>query len=174
MTLYFDRVPSPIGEVLLVSDGRSLVALEFEDHEGRMRRQLSPRYGDATLKSAHDPQGFSSRLRAYFTGRLEALDDIPVDGGGTPFQMRVWRMLRTIPVGSTASYGELAARLGKPQACRAVGLANGRNPISIVVPCHRVIGTDGSLTGYGGGLERKRWLLEHEGVQLQAARRRVA
>jgi methylated-DNA-[protein]-cysteine S-methyltransferase len=101
-------------------------------------------------------------MRAYFAGNLTAIDDLPVATGGTDFQRQVWRALRQIPCGETISYGELARRIDRPAAVRAVGLANGSNPISVVVPCHRVIGSDGSLTGYGGGIERKRWLLTHE------------
>jgi methylated-DNA-[protein]-cysteine S-methyltransferase len=118
------------------------------------------------LTVATDPAGISSRLRAYFGGDLAALDAIEVDTGGTSFQQDVWRALREIPVGKTVSYGELARRIGRPSATRAVGLTNGLNPCAVVVPCHRVIGADGSLTGFGGGLHRKRWLLEHEGAQL--------
>ncbi|HEX7389242.1 MAG TPA: methylated-DNA--[protein]-cysteine S-methyltransferase, partial [Acidiphilium sp.] len=106
--------------------------------------------------------GVRDRLNAYFAGDLAAVDTITVRAAGTGFQHRVWTALRTIPPGTTTSYGELAARLGVPKASRAVGLANGANPISIVVPCHRVIGADGRLTGYGGGIERKAWLLDHE------------
>ncbi|WP_371744667.1 methylated-DNA--[protein]-cysteine S-methyltransferase [Nordella sp. HKS 07] len=106
-------------------------------------------------------------LRAYYAGDIGAVDELATEGGGTPFQERVWAELRRIPVGTTISYGELAVRLGDKKATRAVGLANGRNPISVVVPCHRVIGADGSLTGYGGGVPRKKWLLAHEGVVLR-------
>jgi methylated-DNA-[protein]-cysteine S-methyltransferase len=105
-----------------------------------------------------------TRLRAYFDGDLEALATIAVAPEGTPFHLRVWEALRTIPVGTTCSYRELAERIGQRTAVRAVGLANGRNPVAIVIPCHRVIGSDGTLVGYGGGLPRKRWLLEHEGA----------
>src|SRR5439155_26921038 len=107
-----------------------------------------------------------TRLRRYLDGELHALDDIDVDLGGTPFQQRVWAALRKIPVGVTRSYGELARAIGKPAAVRAVGLANGKNPVSLVVPCHRVIGSDGKLVGYGGGIERKRWLPPHERALL--------
>jgi methylated-DNA-[protein]-cysteine S-methyltransferase len=106
-------------------------------------------------------------MRAYLAGELNALDRLPADAGGTPFQQEVWAALRTIPPGVTWSYKQLALRIGRPAAVRAVGLANGSNPIGIVVPCHRVIGANGTLTGYGGGLPRKRWLLEHEGVLLR-------
>jgi methylated-DNA-[protein]-cysteine S-methyltransferase len=105
-------------------------------------------------------------MRRYFKGDIAVLSGLPVAASGTPFQNDVWRALRKIKDGTTVSYGELARRIGKPKAVRAVGLANGQNPISIVVPCHRVIGSDGSLTGYGGGLPRKQWLLSHEGVSL--------
>jgi methylated-DNA-[protein]-cysteine S-methyltransferase len=169
MNLMIDRVQSPIGDILVVVDGANLVALEFVSAEPRMRSTLAARYGRFELVAATDPLGASSRLRAYLGGQIDALDDLPVDGGGTPFQRRVWAALRRIPAGTTTSYGALARRLGMPTATRAVGRANAQNPISVVVPCHRVIGSDGSLTGYGGGLERKRWLLEHEGVQLAVA-----
>lgn len=110
-------------------------------------------------------------LKAYFAGELAAIEGIRVATGGTDFQRSVWMALRKIPLGETISYGALASRLKCPRSARAVGLANGANPVGIVVPCHRVIGADGSLTGYGGGLQRKRWLLEHEGAQLTDHRR---
>ena len=174
-TLLIDRVASPIGDVLLVCEAGGLCALEFADEEHRLRRSLRRRYGDAKPATAADPLGVSTRLRAYFAGRLDALDDIAVTAGGTPFQRAVWAMLRDIPLGSVTTYGTLAGRLGNPNASRAVGLANALNPIAIVVPCHRVVGADARLTGYAGGIDRKRWLLEHEGVALpEAAKRRVA
>ena len=105
-------------------------------------------------------------MEAYFAGNLAAIDEIRVETGGTPFQREVWAALRTIPAGTTLSYSALAVQIGRPKAVRAVGLANGANPISIVVPCHRVIGANNSLTGYGGGMQRKRWLLAHEGFLL--------
>ena len=166
MNLLMDKIDSPVGELLIVSDGMNLCAVEFEGGEERLKTYLYKRYGDFALQQVDDPQGFSSRIRAYFAGNAHALDAIPVETGGTDFQRRVWKALRDIPSGSTTSYGELAKKIGKPGASRAVGLANGTNPIPIVLPCHRVIGADGSLTGYGGGLDRKRWLLEHEGAQL--------
>jgi len=170
--LLVDRIASPIGTIVLIADGRGLCTLDFADHEPRMMRLLKLRHGDVKFTEADDPLGASSCLRAYLAGRLDALDDIPVEPGGTPFQRRVWAALREIPAGTTTSYGKLAERLGQPAASRAVGLANGSNPVSIVVPCHRVIGAGGDLTGYGGGLERKRWLLEHEGVILPELRKR--
>jgi methylated-DNA-[protein]-cysteine S-methyltransferase len=164
MELLLDRVASPIGTITIISDGALLRALEFEDYEDRMRRLLRIHVGDYTTKESRNPGGVSDRMRAYFAGDLAAIEDIAVETGGTPFQREVWTALRLIPAGSTTSYGELAKTIGRPNAVRAVGMANGSNPIPIVVPCHRVIGSDGTLTGYGGGLPRKRWLLAHEGV----------
>ena len=155
--------PPPIGPLLLVSDGRCLVALDFGAPEDRLLGLLRARFGpDAALAEAEDPQGFAAALRGYLDGRLDALDALPIDGGGSPFQRRVWAALRGIPPGQTRSYGAVAAGLGRPGAARAVGLANGANPISLVVPCHRVVGGAGALTGYAGGIDRKRWLLDHE------------
>jgi methylated-DNA-[protein]-cysteine S-methyltransferase len=165
MILHVDSFDSPIGLLALASDGRALVLLDFGAPERAVQR-LRARFGPGRpIRGAADPQGFTQRARAYFAGELDALAGVAVDGGGTAFQRRVWAALRLIPAGETASYSALAARLGAPGASRAVGLANGRNPIAIAVPCHRVIGADGSLTGYAGGLERKRWLLAHEGAR---------
>jgi methylated-DNA-[protein]-cysteine S-methyltransferase len=164
MELLLNRVASPIGTILIVSDGELLRALEFEDYEDRMRRLLKVHLGDFTLKESGNPRGLSDRLHAYFAGEFAAINVIAVETGGTPFQRAVWTELRRIPVGGTTTYGELAKMIGRPNAVRAVGRANGSNPIPIVVPCHRVIGSDGTLTGYGGGLPRKRWLLAHEGA----------
>jgi methylated-DNA-[protein]-cysteine S-methyltransferase len=166
VNLFMDNIESPIGQLLIVSDGASLCAVEFDGDDVRLRAYLQKRFGQFTLQPASDPQGFSGRIRDYFAGNLRALEGIPVETGGTEFQRRVWQALREIPTGSTTSYGELAQKIGKPRASRAVGLANGMNPIPVVLPCHRVIGADASLTGYGGGLDRKRWLLEHEGALL--------
>ena len=164
MDLLLDVLESPLGPVTLASDGRALVALEF-CAPGQLEARLRTRLGAAArVRAAADPLGLSTRASAYFDGDLGALALVLVDGGGTPFQRRVWAALRDIPAGTTRSYGEIAAWLGAPGASRAVGLANGRNPIAIAVPCHRVIGAGGSLTGYAGGLERKRWLLAHEGA----------
>ncbi len=162
--ILLDTVPSPVGPITLAADGHTLVALEFGGPDAVVPR-LRSRFGDAiALAAAADPLGASSRLRAYLAGDLHALDDVPVDGGGTAFQRRVWAALREIPPGETATYSQIAARIGAGgfRAARAVGLANARNPIAIAVPCHRVVGADGSLTGYAGGLDRKRWLLAHE------------
>jgi methylated-DNA-[protein]-cysteine S-methyltransferase len=163
VTLELDIFESPIGPVHLATDGRALVALDFGDPEQRFLPLLRARFGPEQLRRVRDPQGVTRALRAYFAGDLTALEQVPVDGGGTPFQRKVWAALRRIPVGQTTSYGALAAGLGMgPRGSRAVGLANGRNPICIAVPCHRVIGADGSLTGFASGVERKRWLLDHE------------
>jgi methylated-DNA-[protein]-cysteine S-methyltransferase len=167
-----ERVQTPTGVMVIITDGSGrLRVLDWDDHAERMERLLRRHYGPGgvTLSDATAPTAARRALEAYFAGDLGALDGLEVETAGTPFQRAVWAGLRRIPVGQTLSYGELARRIGKPKAVRAVGLANGSNPIGVVVPCHRVIGADGSLTGYGGGLERKRWLLEHEGVRLRAA-----
>ncbi|HEX4765727.1 MAG TPA: methylated-DNA--[protein]-cysteine S-methyltransferase [Lichenihabitans sp.] len=162
LRLLVDRFLSPIGMIRLVHDDRALRALEFHDRDDRLHRLLRCHYGTYRLEEAKAPGSFRLALEAYFAGDLHAIDDLPVETGGTPFQKEVWRALREIPAGETISYGAQAQRIGKPKAVRAVGLANGSNPVGIVVPCHRVIGANGSLTGYGGGLPRKRWLLAHE------------
>lgn len=170
MELLIDRIPSPLGQIILISDGNSLCALDFADYETRLMGFLHKRYGSVNLLESIDPQKFSSKIRAYLAGDYAGLDDIPVHAGGTDFQQQVWQALRTIPVGTTVSYGELATKLGKPTAARAVGMANSLNPIAIVVPCHRVIGATAKLTGYAGGLERKQWLLQHEGTSYQKSK----
>jgi methylated-DNA-[protein]-cysteine S-methyltransferase len=165
-----DRVPTPIGTMLIVVDPQGrLRALDWEDFENRMVRLLELHYGREGVKLVEGRAcaAVKQPLEAYLAGELTALDGIPVQTFGTPFQREVWAALRTISVGQTETYGGLALKIGRPKAVRAVGAANGANPIGVVVPCHRVIGTDGSLTGYGGGLERKRWLLAHEGVELE-------
>ena len=161
--LLFDHVDSPIGTVLIVTDGDQLCSLDFVDYEERMMTLLQRRYGPVQLTMTTDPCGFSSQVRSYFSGDYHCLNTIPVSTGGTPFQQQVWLALRTIPPGKTMTYGELAAKLGKPTAYRAVGGTNALNPVAIVLPCHRVVGANASLTGYAGGLKRKQWLLEHEG-----------
>ncbi len=169
--LLIDRIDSDIGTILVVSDGRSLCAVDYAGYERRMMSLLRARHRDVRLIDRADPAGVSSRIRAYLAGDHRAIDDVPVETGGTPFQRRVWAALRAIPAGTTVTYGGLAARLDGPAACRAVGRANALNPVAIVVPCHRIVGSGGSLTGYAGGLDRKRWLLEHEGVSLPGARK---
>ena len=166
--LYVDQAETPIGQLVLVADARGrLRATDWTDPMGsapRLLQQLTSRYqAKVALITARNPGGATDALNAYFAGDLGAIDTLSVEARGTPFQREVWSALRDIPCGTTISYAELARRIGRPSAVRAVGLANGANPISIVVPCHRVIGADGSLTGYGGGIERKRWLLAHEG-----------
>ena len=159
-----DRIETPIGPMLLMVRDDRIIGLEFDDQPERYLKDLRQRFGEFTFAETANPCGFADQLRAYYAGDIRAVDPLPTTGGGTPFQERVWAELRRIPAGTTISYGELAVRLGDKKATRAVGLANGRNPISVVVPCHRVIGADGSLTGYGGGVPRKKWLLAHEGV----------
>lgn len=163
MQLLLNHRPSPIGTMLLVWDVEgNLRALDFHDYEERMHRLLRRHYGTYELTNAQLPASIGDALDRYFSGDLTSIDTIKVATGGTPFQRQVWASLRSIQPGQPASYGGLAAQLGRATASRAVGLANGANPIAIVVPCHRVIGASGALTGYGGGLHRKRWLLEHE------------
>lgn len=162
---FVDRIQTPIGQMMIAADrGGKLRAALFAEDEEIVRRYLRLQCGARgfTLESAENPGGLSESIMRYFGGELDAIDRIPVETGGTTFQQEVWQALREIPCGTTTSYGKLAKRIGRPAAVRAVGLANGANPVAVVVPCHRVIGSDGSLTGYGGGIERKRWLLDHE------------
>jgi methylated-DNA-[protein]-cysteine S-methyltransferase len=163
--LHIDHLDTPIGRLVFVVDGEArLCAVGFVDGEKRMDRQVRAYADDPAfeLVPESNPGGTTAMFRAYFDGELTAIDRMSVAVGGTPFQKRVWNALREIPCGETWSYGQLARHIGKPRAVRAVGLANGANPVGIVVPCHRVIGADGSMTGYGGGIERKKWLLAHE------------
>jgi methylated-DNA-[protein]-cysteine S-methyltransferase len=163
MRLRLEHYESPCAPILVVTDDEgALRALEFADHESRIHRFLRDHYREYDLKAGAAPKSIIRSLDAYFDGDLTALDSIQTATGGTPFQRAVWCALRKIKPGMTKSYGEIAVRIGRPTASRAVGAANGSNPIAIVVPCHRVIGANGSLTGYGGGLPRKQWLLEHE------------
>lgn len=145
------------------AEGKLRAALFTEDEEViRRQLRLQDDRKELTLTPARNPQGLTERILNYFAGDFGAIAALPVEAGGTSFQREVWSALREIPCGSTISYGKLAERIGRPAAVRAVGLANGANPVAVVVPCHRVIGSNGSLTGYGGGIERKRWLLDHE------------
>ena len=163
MHLTLDRIPSPVGEVLVVTDADGVVrALDFHDYEVRLRQLLRRHYGEVVLTEGRAPQPVRQAVEAWFGGDLTAFDAIAVRTGGTEFQRAVWKALRDIPAGETRTYGQLAAAIGAPKAVRAVGLANGANPVGVIVPCHRVIGANGTLTGYAGGLERKRWLLAHE------------
>ena len=157
-TRYFTTTASPVGELLLTGDGVSLTGLYWND-------AVPP---DGAVEDATPFAAVLAELAAYFAGDLTAFT-VPVAPRGTPFQVKAWAALAGIPHGETISYGEQARRLGVPNASRAVGAANGRNPVSIVVPCHRVIGGDGSLTGYGGGVERKKWLLDFEAQRSRAA-----
>jgi methylated-DNA-[protein]-cysteine S-methyltransferase len=154
-TLLYTRMDSPIGELLIVGDGRALHGLYMQ--EGRTAAAVRPEWRRADEPFAE----VRAQLSQYFDGDRQCFD-VPLALTGTPFQRRVWQALQRIPYGETTTYAELARRVGRPSASRAVGLANGRNPVAVIVPCHRVIGSDGSLTGYGGGLERKRLLLELE------------
>lgn len=165
ITLLRDELDSPLGRLVLITETTGALRLIawIEDHPklepALLAYTIDPRY---ELRAAENPGGATRALGDYFSGDLGALDRLEVIESGTPFQRLVWRALRDIARGTTLSYGELARRIGQPRAVRAVGLANGQNPVNLVVPCHRVIGADGSLTGYGGGLRRKRWLLAHE------------
>ncbi|MBW4564134.1 MAG: methylated-DNA--[protein]-cysteine S-methyltransferase [Mojavia pulchra JT2-VF2] len=167
MKLLFDKISSEVGTILIVSDGEKLCALDFADYEQRMSKLLQRRYGNFYFQNVKNPQGFSSKIQAYFQGDRTSLNNIPVSTGGTAFQQQVWLALQTIAWGTVISYGELAKRIGKSTAYRAVGMANSLNPVAIALPCHRVVGANAALTGYAGGLERKRWLLAHEGVELK-------
>lgn len=164
MHLTLSRYAAPEADLLLVTDGDTLRALDFADFADRMQTLLARHYGAVALTTGATPPNIAAALDAYFAGELTALDRVPVATRGSDFQRAVWAALRMIPAGTTTGYGALAAALGKPGAARAVGLANGANPIGIVVPCHRVIGADGTLTGYAGGVGRKEWLLRHEGA----------
>ncbi|MBS0296147.1 MAG: methylated-DNA--[protein]-cysteine S-methyltransferase [Proteobacteria bacterium] len=172
LEILIDRVDTPVGELIVVADRKgALRAVDWTDHEERMRRLLRLHYGERgwTLTRATDPSGLSSLMRRYFSGEIGVIDDLATATAGTAFQRQVWEALRAVPAGETISYAELARRIGRPAAVRAVGLANGANPVGVVVPCHRVVGSNGSLTGYGGGLERKRWLLAHEAAAATQA-----
>jgi methylated-DNA-[protein]-cysteine S-methyltransferase len=165
LQLFMNRIDTPIGRMLILTDAdENLRAVDWTDYEARMRRLLCLEYGKSgfQIEPTDKPNDLTDGIDRYFAGELDAIDSLPVKTGGTSFQREVWRALRKIRCGTTVSYGQLAGRIGRPTAVRAVGLANGPNPVGIVVPCHRVIGSDGSLTGYGAGVERKRWLLEHE------------
>ncbi len=155
-----ERIASPVGELTLTATDEALTGVWFEtSRHVPPLQEVERRPGGEVLRETR------RQLDEYFAGARTEFD-LPLEFTGTPFQQRVWSLLRTIPYGTTTSYGELACRLGDPHATRAVGAANGRNPIPIIVPCHRVVGAHGELTGFGGGIDRKRWLLEHEGALL--------
>lgn len=165
ITFFLDTLASPIGDLRLIIDADGVLrALDFEDYEERMNRLLRRQYGEVVLVKGAAPDSIRAAIQRYFAGEFDALREIPMRTGGTAFQRSVWEALTRIPPGETLSYGAMAAKIGAPAAVRAVGLANGANPIALVAPCHRVIGANGSLTGFGGGLHRKRWLLQHEGA----------
>jgi methylated-DNA-[protein]-cysteine S-methyltransferase len=159
----YDLMPSPVGELMLVATAQHLIGVHFSPHPNDVRSAGGWRLASGGTPADAILQRTRAQLDDYFAGRTTTFD-LPLGASGTPFQTQVWNALRAIPFGETVSYGEIARRLGDPKAMRAVGAANGRNPIPIIVPCHRVIGANGSLTGFGGGIDRKRWLLAHEGI----------
>jgi methylated-DNA-[protein]-cysteine S-methyltransferase len=172
LTFTLSEVATPIGAMLIATDDQGrLRILDWKTHAERMHRLLNRLYGLGKVRLLEGVAAPTvvEKLNAFFAGDLSAIDDVPVEAAGTPFQREVWAALREIPAGETWSYSRLARHIGRPAAVRAVGLANGSNPIGVVVPCHRVIGADGSLTGYGGGLDRKQWLLTHEGARFKSA-----
>lgn len=169
-TLILDRIETPIGTALVVTDETGVLrAFNWTDYEPAMQTWIGKRYPRAVVSEGDGP--LRGVFAAYFGGDTGVFDTVAWHGEGTDFQRQVWAALCTIPAGETLSYAGLAGRVGRPTAVRAVGLANGSNPVALVVPCHRVIGSDGSLTGYGGGLHRKRWLLAHEGVGIGEGRK---
>ena len=166
--LTLERMATPIGEALIVTDEAAVIrAFNWQDYEDRMLAWLGRHYPRTPMREGRSAEPVHAAFERYFGGEAEALDGLAWKACGTPFQLAVWEALCTIPAGETLSYAGLAERIGRPSAVRAVGLANGANPISVLVPCHRVIGTNQSLTGYGGGLPRKRWLLAHEGASFK-------
>lgn len=158
---------TPVATLQIVVDPDDVVrVLDFDNDSSRTRRLMAIHYGGVPVVEGQTPPAIRDALDRYFAGELTALADIPYRVAGTDFQRQVWRALTEIPAGETRTYSQQAARIGRPAAVRAVGLANGANPVGIVIPCHRVIGANGSLTGFGGGIARKRWLLAHEGAQI--------
>jgi methylated-DNA-[protein]-cysteine S-methyltransferase len=163
-TIQLESIGSPIGDLLVAALDDAVCAIAFEGTEPDTEAYLARRYGECARNHGRVPSPVRNALKRYFEGDMAAFEGIASGARGTAFQARVWAALCTIPPGRTASYADMAERIGKPTATRAVGLANGQNPLPIMIPCHRVIGRDGSLTGFGGGLERKAWLLRHEGA----------
>jgi methylated-DNA-[protein]-cysteine S-methyltransferase len=161
--ILIDTIDSPIGP-LTAGERAGRVCLLHFGPDGPAIDQMFERWHPGEPRNRTRADGIRGVLARYFEGEVGALDTVPVELNGTPFQKTVWQALRRIPGGTTISYAELAKRIGDPAAVRAVGTANGANPVAVIVPCHRVIGSNGKLTGYGGGLDRKQWLLEHEGV----------
>ena len=162
MELWQERVDSPLGTIVLVTSGERLCSLDFCGYEDRMHRLLFKRFGAVKLSARPEASGAQLALRAYLGGELHAFAKIPLCLDGTAFQENVWAALKRIQPGSTCSYKFIAQDLGKPGASRAVGMANRSNPIALAIPCHRVIGANGTLGGYAGGIEKKKWLLDHE------------
>jgi methylated-DNA-[protein]-cysteine S-methyltransferase len=162
MHLLVERIKTPIGALLITHDGKFLANIAFADREERRAKELKRDFPDVEVKRAPKPSHFATALARYFDGDIRVIDKLLVMDFGTVFQKRCWTALRRVPPGTTRSYGDHARKIGHPTASRAVGAANGFNPISIVVPCHRLIGANGALVHYGGGLERKRWLIDHE------------
>lgn len=160
MNLYTDFINTPIGQVQLVTDNNAVLLLDFADNQTRIKTLLEKRFTNYSLEPK--TLAWTQTVADYFAGNLKALHHIPTQTGGTAFQQRVWQALLQIPIGTTWSYLELARFIGNEKATRAVGMTNGLNPISLILPCHRVIGANGKLTGYASGIERKQWLLEHE------------
>lgn len=168
LTLISEAVETPLGGLILVTDTNGILrAADFADCEPRMHRLLGRRLSTVSyqVSAGTVPNAIKGAVAAYFAGDLAAIDTITVAGSGTEFQESVWNALRSITPGSPVAYGDLATRLGHRGAARAVGLANGANPFCIIIPCHRLIGANGTLTGYSGGVERKRWLLNHEAIR---------
>lgn len=165
MELMLTEIDSPIGPILMAETAAGVCGLFFGSERIQMKKCLEKRFGPVTFRDG-DNSGASARLRRYLDGDLGALDAVTVDPGGTAFQRQVWSALREIPPGETRSYADLARAVGQASAARAVARANATNPVSIIVPCHRVVRTDGGIGGYGGGVQRKRWLLRHEGHAL--------
>jgi methylated-DNA-[protein]-cysteine S-methyltransferase len=158
-----DRLATPVGDLIVVQDAHCAVrAIEWAACPERLTRHLNRHHPTARLVAGDGRGTVLDKLADYFAGTVQAIDSVEVAAAGTPFQQRVWQALRDVPGGTTLSYGALARQLGLPGAARAVGAANGANPVSVILPCHRLVGHDGQLTGYAGGLMRKRWLLDHE------------
>ena len=166
MPIQLGTIETPIGRLVLAARDRRTCLLHFDASERTARAALSKWYPADRIERSGDPGGAAAVLRQYFDGDLQALDAIDVEMNGTDFQKRVWAALRSVKAGQTTSYKAVARTIGAPAAVRAVGAANGANPVAIIVPCHRIIGANGSLTGYGGGLRRKEWLLRHEHARL--------
>jgi methylated-DNA-[protein]-cysteine S-methyltransferase len=166
MLIELSQFDSPVGRLTVAVAEPGVLALEFTEDDAAVRSRLARAVPGATFGTNGRAAAVVATLRAYFDGNVRAIDELPVQAHGTAFQKRVWAALRNIPAGKTASYRDVAEAIGSPASVRAVGAANGQNPIALIVPCHRVIASDGTLCGYGGGLWRKEWLLRHEGALL--------